>query len=62
MPSLNPYISFKDQAREAMEYYQSVFGGELVVSTFAEYPGMIDDPPSRTWSCTPSSRRPTDSC
>src|SRR6478735_5715223 len=44
MPSLNPYISFQNQARDAMEYYQSVFGGELVVSTFAEYPGMTDDP------------------
>ena len=44
MPSLNPYISFQNQARAAMEYYQSVFGGELVVSTFAEYPGMTDDP------------------
>ena len=35
MPSLNPYLSFKDQAREAMEFYQGVFGGELIVSTFA---------------------------
>ena len=29
MPSLNPYLSFKNDARAAMEYYQSVFGGEL---------------------------------
>jgi PhnB protein len=34
---LNPYIGFKDNARSAMEFYQSVFGGELVVSTFGEY-------------------------
>lgn len=34
---LNPYISFKDNAREAMEFYQSVLGGELNVSTFGEY-------------------------
>ena len=27
---LNPYIGFKDNARAAMEFYQSVFGGELV--------------------------------
>ena len=33
---LNPYLSFRDSAREAMEFYQSVFGGELTVSTFAE--------------------------
>lgn len=33
---LNPYLSFRDNARQAMEFYQSVFGGELTVSTFAE--------------------------
>jgi PhnB protein len=33
---LNPYLSFRDTAREAMEFYQSVFGGELTRSTFAE--------------------------
>lgn len=31
---LNPYLSFRDNAREAMTYYQSVFGGELEISTF----------------------------
>ena len=44
MPSLNPYLSFKNEARAAMEYYQSVFGGELTVSTFSEYPDMVEDP------------------
>ncbi len=34
---LNPYISFKDNARDAMEFYQSVFGGELTINTFGEY-------------------------
>lgn len=44
MPTrLNPYLSFRDQAREAMEFYRSVFGGELTVSTFAEYQ-MAQDP------------------
>ena len=33
---LNPYISFKNNAREAIEFYHSVFGGELTISTFAE--------------------------
>ena len=33
---LNPYISFRDNAREAMEFYQTVFGGELTLSTFGE--------------------------
>jgi PhnB protein len=37
MPSiLNPYISFKDNAKEAMEFYKSVFGGTLTMSTFKE--------------------------
>jgi PhnB protein len=44
MPSqLNPYISFKDNARQAMEFYQSVFGGELTINTFSEFHAS-DDP------------------
>ena len=34
---LNPYISFKDNAREAMEFYQGVFGGTLNVNTYGEF-------------------------
>jgi PhnB protein len=40
---LNPYLGFRDNARQAMEFYQSVFGGELVSSTFAEMHAS-DDP------------------
>jgi PhnB protein len=40
---LNPYISFKDNARQAMEFYRSVFGGELTMNTFAEFQAS-DDP------------------
>ena len=40
---LNPYISFADNAREAMEFYKSVFGGTLSVNTFGEY-GAQDSP------------------
>jgi PhnB protein len=40
---LNPYISFRDNARQAMEFYQSVFGGELTLHTFGEY-GAPDAP------------------
>ena len=37
MPSkLNPYLSFKDNARQAMAFYQSVFGGQLHLQTFGE--------------------------
>ena len=38
---LNPYISFTGNAREALEFYQSVFGGTLRLNTFGEY-GMPD--------------------
>ncbi|MFE3289373.1 VOC family protein [Rhodococcus sp. NPDC059234] len=34
---LNPYISFTDNAREAMEFYRGVFGGTLTLSTFGEF-------------------------
>jgi PhnB protein len=34
---LNPYISFTDNARAAMEFYKDVFGGTLVLNTFGEY-------------------------
>ncbi|AHH99317.1 VOC family protein [Kutzneria viridogrisea] len=40
---LNPYISFSGDARQAMEFYQSVFGGELVLNTFGQY-GPPDSP------------------
>ena len=34
---LNPYISFNGNAREAMEFYQGVFGGDLTMNTFGEF-------------------------
>lgn len=37
MARLNPYIGFTDNAREAMTFYQSVFGGELVLNTFGDF-------------------------
>lgn len=40
--TLNPYLSFKDNAREAMEFYQTVFGGKLTVSTFKEFHASQD--------------------
>ncbi|HWC81158.1 MAG TPA: VOC family protein [Pseudonocardiaceae bacterium] len=33
---LNPYLSFGDDARPAMEFYHSVFGGTLVLNTFGD--------------------------
>lgn len=40
---LNPYLSFKDNAREAMEFYKTVFGGQLDISTFKDLNASQDD-------------------
>jgi PhnB protein len=40
--NLNPYLSFKENAREAMEFYKTVFGGKLTMSTFKEYHASQD--------------------
>ena len=37
MARLNPYISFADNARQAMEFYKGVFGGNLKFNTYGEY-------------------------
>lgn len=47
MAALNPYLSFRDQARAAMTFYQGVFGGDLQISTFGEFEGMAQDPAER---------------
>ncbi len=39
---LNPYISFKDRTREAMEFYEMVFGGKLSMNTFKEFHASQD--------------------
>jgi PhnB protein len=39
---LNPYLGFRDNAREAMSFYQSVFGGDLALSTFGEFHASED--------------------
>ena len=48
MTTLNPYLSFRGTAKEAMEFYQSVFGGELTLSTFGEN-NMSDNPAEQQW-------------
>jgi len=40
---LNPYLNFRDTARQAMEFYQSVFGGKLEITTFGQF-NMAQDP------------------
>ena len=34
---LNPYLNFNGNARQAMEFYREVFGGELTITSFAEF-------------------------
>ena len=34
---LNPYLTFPGTAREAMTFYQEVFGGDLAMNTFGEF-------------------------
>ena len=33
---LNPYLTFSDDARQALEFYREVFGGDLTLSTFGD--------------------------
>jgi PhnB protein len=40
---LNPYVSFDNSARQAMEFDRRVFGGNLTMNTFGEF-GQADSP------------------
>lgn len=42
-PSLDPYLFFDGNCREAMEFYKGVFGGELNVQTYDEIPDDMPD-------------------
>lgn len=43
MPTvLNPYLGFRDNARDAMTFYKSVFGGDLVLSSFGDFQASQD--------------------
>lgn len=43
MPTrLNPYLNFRDNTRDAMEFYKTVFGGELQMQTFKEFNASED--------------------
>jgi PhnB protein len=41
--AVTPHLNFRGQAREALDFYRSVFGGELVVVSYADL-GQGDDP------------------
>ena len=36
MPSLATYIAFPGNAKEAFEHYRDIFGGELMLLTYAD--------------------------
>jgi PhnB protein len=40
---LNPYVHFNGNARQALEFYASVFGGKLTLNTFGQF-GSPDSP------------------
>lgn len=46
--TLNPYLNFRGQAREAMDFYASVFGGEVTRSTFGEFQ-VSQEPSEAEW-------------
>ena len=39
---LNPYLNFRDNTRQAMEFYHTVFGGKLQSATFKDYHASQD--------------------
>src|SRR5450759_4224688 len=39
---MNPYLNIRDKTREAMEFYKSVFGGQLDLGTFKDYHASQD--------------------
>lgn len=43
MTGLTPYLSFAGTARQALTFYQEVFGGDLVLNTLADF-GRDDGP------------------
>lgn len=45
MSTLNPYLSFDGNCREAMTFYQECFGGELTFMTVKETPMADQMPP-----------------
>jgi PhnB protein len=44
MTGVTPYLSLPGTARQALTFYQGVFGGQLVVHTLADF-GRDDGPP-----------------
>ena len=41
-----PYFAFPGNAREAMEFYQSIFGGEMSLHTFGDFGAVPEGDPA----------------
>lgn len=39
MKAVNPYLNFRGNTEEAFQFYQSVFGGELLIVRFRQFAG-----------------------
>lgn len=46
---LNPYVNFRGNARDAANFYKSVFGGELALDTFAGFGMPLENPAEADW-------------
>lgn len=43
---LRPYLNFPGTAREALEFYRDIFGGELTATSYGEFHALPGDSPS----------------
>lgn len=41
--NVTPHLNFRGDARAALEFYQSAFGGDLIITTYADM-GYVPDP------------------
>lgn len=46
---LNPYLNFRGQAREALNFYQAALGGTLVMDTFGGFGVPLETPGETEW-------------
>ena len=47
---LNPYITFRGNARSALEFYHGIFGGNLELATFGDFSfHAANDPAEQEW-------------
>lgn len=50
MKSMNPYLIFGGNCRQAVEFYKKCLGGELSMMTYADAPGACTDfPECKNW-------------